>query len=208
MIKSMDKEELKRQINSAIDKYNPDTDRNKFLLREITHAVYFSSLYGNDKDVSKHPYQSILGLDGKLVEIDSDMVELISIMWHKLSIETLNSCQDNPTGYVWIQFKDSLNAEMFIKAVFFDYKHTITMEECHASNYSHDDRSQIHTCATYPLFTNDSWQYKVNSVGYSKLRTETSYKLINELNISLRFPRDHLVFVVDQLKRYIKTDTI
>lgn len=49
-------------------------------------------------------------------DVDKQIAPLIKGMW-KAGIETYQSCQDNPAGWVWIQFMSSHELEKFLSIV-------------------------------------------------------------------------------------------
>lgn len=64
----------------------------------------------------KHPTRLISHGDMS-AEVDVDIADLILDLW-KLDITTINSCQDNvPSGWVWVEFFSSGDAEMFLSLV-------------------------------------------------------------------------------------------
>ena len=49
-------------------------------------------------------------------DVDKQIAPLIKQMW-KAGIETYQSCQDNPPGWVWIQFASSHELERFLSII-------------------------------------------------------------------------------------------
>jgi len=49
-------------------------------------------------------------------DIDEEIAPLIRELW-EAGIETLNSCQDNPSGFVWVQFATTTDAAAFLDIV-------------------------------------------------------------------------------------------
>ena len=52
----------------------------------------------------------------EMVAIDEEIVNLISLLWHKFGIMTALSCQDN-NGVIWIMFPLIGDLEMFLDAL-------------------------------------------------------------------------------------------
>jgi hypothetical protein len=53
---------------------------------------------------------------GEEADIDEQIAPLILEMW-KAGIETCNSCQNEPNGWIWIQFASSWGMETFLTAI-------------------------------------------------------------------------------------------
>jgi len=51
--------------------------------------------------------------DGKSAKVDAKIAPLVLEMW-RAGIETYQSCQSNPPGWVWLQFEASQDLERFL----------------------------------------------------------------------------------------------
>jgi len=60
-----------------------------------------------------HKQVSVEYLDGSLIEVDKELVELLSLIWSH-GIATYNSCQENQPGSAWIEFATSDDAVKFL----------------------------------------------------------------------------------------------
>ena len=71
---------------------------------------------------TKHPTVRIIYGDQE-ADVDKQIAPLIKEMW-KAGIETYQSCQDNPPGWIWIQFMSSHELEKFL-SIIGDYADTL-----------------------------------------------------------------------------------
>jgi len=76
------------------------------------------------KTTSKKKHQTVRIIHGdQEADVDKQIAPLIKEMW-KADIETYQSCQDNPPGWVWIQFMSSHDLERFL-SIIGDYEPTL-----------------------------------------------------------------------------------
>ena len=69
--------------------------------------------------VSKGPHRTMHIQHGDMeADVDEQIAPLIIEMW-RAGIETWQSCQANPSGWVWLQFPTSIDAEKFLNIVAF-----------------------------------------------------------------------------------------
>ena len=54
--------------------------------------------------------------ENEYISIDEEISDLIKVLW-TAGIDTDNSCQDNPTGFIWLEFASVDNAERFINLI-------------------------------------------------------------------------------------------
>ena len=73
--------------------------------------------------MNEHPFIYLEDCFGEKVKIDKKISELLKLIWN-LDLYTLNSCQENKPGKIWIHFIDTDNAERFLKLILSDnFKH-------------------------------------------------------------------------------------
>lgn len=164
----------------------------------------------------KDKHKTILLKDphGEMVLIDKNIVELIKYIW-KANIETLNSCENNrPKNYIWIQFAGEKDLKKFLNILFIgiDYHNDIYQRACVKCYYRIND-----------------WIYHINWEGFSrgeidginsknKTDSENNY-ILDSCNksceivdlffgISLRFPNVDYLWVLNQIKKYVKSKKI
>ena len=66
--------------------------------------------------MNEHPFIYLEDCFGEKVKIDKKISELLKLIWN-LDLYTLNSCQENKPGKIWIHFIDTDNAERFLKLI-------------------------------------------------------------------------------------------
>ncbi len=54
--------------------------------------------------------------DDSYISIDEEIKDLIAALW-AAGIDTYNSCQDNPPGFIWLDLGPVDNAEIFINRI-------------------------------------------------------------------------------------------
>jgi hypothetical protein len=131
--------------------------------------------------------------------IDEAIVPLIQAMW-EAGIKTYQSCQDMPSGYVWIQFESSHDVEKFLNII-------AKYETVSASLYT---RMQ-HGYNSWPVPQVGQWQYVVvaddlwadevdakNGDGQETYDCEPEFMLL----IGVHFPQTDLPEVLRRLKRF------
>lgn len=141
-------------------------------------------------------------LTKKMVHIDTQITELIQLLW-KLGIRTNNSCENNiPTNYIWIEFTHSIDATIFLNIIGkYIYKSK-------AQKYEENDLYQrIKRPEDEPP---NQWLFSCNLLDYSEqiINDETTmnrkFKGF-EITISIRFPQEDYSTVVKALQEKIKT---
>ena len=117
------------------------------------------------------------------VQIDEEITDLISLLWHKFGFETINSCQNN-FGCVWIEFVFLPDLESFL------------------------DTLALHRDEDQDLYDDimEEWNYGTRPMDFSLVLDEEKEEVYQKgqprilLPASVRFPRKDLSKVVKILE--------
>jgi len=127
-------------------------------------------------------------------DIDILIAPLILEMW-KAGIETYQSCQGNPEGWIWLQFLDQLDLARFLNLV-----------GHHGDGYNH-----LHERIEYGYGRRDKWWYKMVVSGLSVDEIEKADGSIARVPTgppdfdvisSLHFPSADLSIVLHRLRAH------
>jgi len=125
------------------------------------------------------------------IDIDIDIAPLVKRIW-KRGWKTNNSCQNNnPKGYVWIEFDNSLDVKDFLKTVFQGTNDTHDISERALLSYDYLPNAWIYKVLPFPEIKNDSSD---NDSTDSDVITDVS------VSVSIRFPITDLDFVYQRIK--------
>jgi hypothetical protein len=140
--------------------------------------------------------------------VDANIADLVLNLW-KLDLLTCNSCQDNPKGFVWIEFTSAYTAEEFLNLV---------------AQYNDDDRDSIyqrilHDCDEWNKQTETwgglptDWKYDIHLDDFGRdpviddKNEHLSYtftgKHMFNFSVSVRFPHRDVPFVKAQIKKAV-----
>lgn len=166
---------LHERIKKAIEESDPgEIDIDDFM-DEFEYVLNKSIVrYGRNHATTK--------IDG--VDIDSNISELIELIW-KCGIDTCNSCEDNiPCGYIWIEFSE-----------YVDYQHFMSIVSYYCDDLDFRDKSLF-----WQEFIPGAW---IHDVHYYEIDGEDPDKLMSP-RLYLRFPDTDKELVIDQLKKWLK----
>jgi hypothetical protein len=173
--------DLKIRLDSK-NEYQTD-----FLIKQINHVL-------DCDDASRLPYKPHktveMNYDGKLINIDENIAELIKLIW-ACGIHTINSCEDNiPSGYIWIHFAHMVDMRKFYQCIFNGI-----------DAGSGPDRDVFGRAVNNDPFTPGKW--------YTKFNAEIDWQSKNvitdiDFNVSVRFPQSDCEFVCSKLKKYLE----
>src|SRR5579875_1626312 len=69
-----------------------------------------------DEPATEHPQIEVAFRD-ETVKLDEAIAPLLRELWAAFGLCTLNSCQNNPHGWIWLHFDSSVSASDFLQAV-------------------------------------------------------------------------------------------
>ena len=121
------------------------------------------------------------------IEVDEKLVELLKLVW-KNNIMTGNSCQDNPLGYIWLNFIGYKDFDKFMSIV--------------ADKLNIDAFNRMLT--TNPIGKTD-WIYNIHFRNNTDIDSEEEGDEEPEYtyeytSFSVRFPHSDLQYVIDKLR--------
>ena len=132
-------------------------------------------------------------------DVDKQIAPLIREMW-KAGIETYQSCQDNPAGWVWIQFESNHELQRFLNIVG-DYEPAL--------GSMHDRIRHGYDRLTGPRV--GQWRYVVTVDDFAVEEVDTdggsvqeSYAGLPDFRalIAVHFPHYDLVEVLKRMRRF------
>jgi hypothetical protein len=126
---------------------------------------------------------------GQSAAIDELIAPLLAEIW-KAGIRTLHSCQENPSGFVWIEFDSVLEARRFVHVA-------LGRAQSGGAVASAMRRRALHEGpeAFWPL-SRKLWLYKVSPQNHAAEGLEVGFTL------SVRFPHQDLPLVLDAIQRH------
>jgi hypothetical protein len=128
-------------------------------------------------------------------QIDVNIAPLIEELW-KRNINTTNSCQSNPTGFIWIQFMSAMDAELFLNIVtrgnhkVYENASGFSNKKDWMYNVSTDDIN------SHLDFDDDEKTVDIIHEGYPKFM----------MFVSIRFPKSDLAAVLEAIKNSPEDD--
>lgn len=133
-------------------------------------------------------------------EIDVEIAPLIQEIWY-MGLKTYNSCQDNPEGWVWIEFGHAKHAEIFLNVIAF-YESAID------SLYNRIRQQWRYSNGKWP---EGCWEYTVHPLDYSIILEKSGDDQFTErqelppkfhFRFSIRFPKKDLETILSRVKNY------
>jgi hypothetical protein len=132
--------------------------------------------------------------------IDKNIAPLILELW-KAGLETVLSCEDNPLGWVWIEFFHASDAEVFLDIVA-RFEHGVDTLYNRIRGAWRPEHGRIA----------GMWEYDVNPWDLAVDETEEDGEIEETccgpsefvFNLSVRFPRPDLPVVLTRMRRHNK----
>lgn len=125
------------------------------------------------------------------IEVDEKLKELLDLIWEN-DIMTVNSCQDNPLGYIWINFDEYDDFNQFMKIV--------------ANKLDIDSLNRVLT--SRPI-KKDDWIFNMHLMGTNDNNFDSDDESEEDgvtkydydyTSFSVRFPHSDLQYVINKLR--------
>jgi hypothetical protein len=127
---------------------------------------------------------------GQSAEIDVAIAPLLAEVWTS-GIRTLHSCEDNPKGYVWIEFDTVEDARRFVQVALGP------VEPRHADPFGLQPRALREGPAAFWPLSRKLWLYKVMPTRRAKDQTPRV-----DFLVSVRFPHEDLPEVLERFRKH------
>lgn len=133
--------------------------------------------------------------------IDEELAPLILELW-KAGIGTVNSCQENRPGWVWIEFYDTSHAVAFINIV-------ARYEEGIQTFYNRIRQAWVPREGELE----EAWEYSVHPIDMAVYDISVDDRYIEEscsgpsafiFSLSIRFPRPDLPLILKRVRQHNK----
>ena len=166
--------------NAKIDPYDPQTV-------PVGHLVFRPDAAD---EVRGRAHKMIpVSAGGQSADIDEPIAPLVEEVW-KAGVRTLHSCQDNPTGYVWIETESAADATRFVDIA-------LSGDTGDAAQKGLRERALRQGPIGFWPLSRGLWLFKVsidNQGGEGPVHTK--------FLVSIRFPRRDLPLVLENFRRH------